>query len=417
MRIRHLPETLINQIAAGEVIERPAAVIKELVENSLDAGATQIDIDIQDGGKSYMSVSDNGYGMSAEELVYCLDRHATSKLPDDDLLNIRHLGFRGEALPSIASVSRMLIKSKSRETGEAWSISAEGGKKGIPVPDNHPQGTKIEIRDLFFATPARLKFLKTDRSESTAIKDIVLRLAMAAPEVGLTLNLDGKKILNMPPSALAERLGRLLGRDFPENAMTIEALREDLQITGLASLPTYNKGNGLAQYLFVNGRAVRDRLLLGALKGAYSDVLARDRYPVVALFITLPAEDVDVNVHPAKAEVRFRDAVRIRGTLVSAIRHALQEQAGRSAGSTGTQTLVKLAASSPQPFAPHKEFIPTSASQLYSGMSALKIKELSESAQAFYQPLFTPTPSARSEPFPTIAVAEPSTTTHPLGAA
>ncbi len=335
MRIRHLPDTLINQIAAGEVIERPAAAIKELVENSIDAGATQIDIDIRDGGKSYMSVSDNGFGMSREELVACLDRHATSKLPHDDLLQINNLGFRGEALPSIASVSKMRIATFSEEKKNSWQIVAEGGNKQPPQPSAHPHGTKIDIRDLFYATPARLKFLKTDRIENMAIKDVVTRLAMASPDIGFTLSLDGRKTLQLKCGTEEERLGHLLGRDFPENAMPIKAIRDNIHIEGMSSLPTFNKGNGLSQYLFVNGRAVKDRLLLGALKGAYRDVLARDRYPVSALFLTLPAEDVDVNVHPAKAEVRFREAAHIRGLLVSTIRHALLEHGGRATSSTG----------------------------------------------------------------------------------
>lgn len=421
MRIRHLPETLINQIAAGEVIERPAAAIKELVENSIDAGASQISIDIRDGGKTYMCVQDDGFGMTREELEACLDRHATSKLPAEDLLNINHLGFRGEALPSIASVSKMLITTYSSETGEAWEITADGGKKSEPKPGAQHKGTKIEICDLFYATPARLKFLKTERSESIAIKDTITRLAMACPHVGFTLTFDDRKSLSLQPETQAERLGNLLGRDFPENAMHIKAVRENITIEGMASLPTYNKSNSLSQFLFVNGRAVKDRLLLGALKGAYSDVLARDRYPVVALFFNLPPTEVDVNVHPAKAEVRFREAAHIRGLLVSTIRHTLMEHGTRS--STSTSIPVSQYAANDRP---RESYNPlplgrgtTSAvpSSYYSGRSN---SVLAEKVQGQYEPFSEIAPSARAEQ---VYVQEqeqehaPHIESYPLGAA
>lgn len=349
MRIRHLPDTLVNQIAAGEVIERPAAAIKELVENSIDAGADMVEVEIRDGGKSLIRVSDNGSGMSSEELVAALDRHATSKLPDDDLSHISHLGFRGEALPSIASVSRMSIATRMAG-GEGWEIAIEGGKKGAPRPSGHPSGTKIEVRDLFYATPARLKFLKSDRAEYSAVKDTLSRLAMAFPRVGFRLIHEGKTALNLPATTSAkERLGAILGRDFADNALAIEAVREGIHLTGYAGLPTLNRGTAQYQFLFVNGRPVKDRLLTGAVRGAYADVLARDRHPMVALFLDLDPEAVDVNVHPAKAEVRFRDAGHIRGLIVSTLKHTLHEN-GHSTSTT--VSMQALGAMRPQT-APH----------------------------------------------------------------
>ena len=346
MRIRHLPNTLINQIAAGEVVERPSAVVKELVENAIDAKASSIEIRIENGGKSLISIQDDGEGMSRDELIAALDRHATSKLPSDDLLNILHLGFRGEALPSIASVSRMSIDSFSHEEQEGWKITCEGGNKGEPAPSSRPKGTKVEVRDLFYATPARLKFLKTDRSESQAVKDIISRLAMTVPRIAIRLDMDGKTIFNLPSQSEQERLFEIMGRDFSKNVMPIEAEREGVQLTGWASLPTMNRGNSLSQFLFVNGRAVKDRLLLGAIKGAYSDVIARDRFPMAVLFLTLPPYEVDVNVHPAKAEVRFRDAAMIRGMIVSALRHAIHQYSTRTADVGEAQAVSYLTSAS-----------------------------------------------------------------------
>ena len=343
MRIRHLPETLINQIAAGEVVERPAAAVKELVENALDAGAQRITVEINEGGKSLIRISDDGCGMNRDELIAALDRHATSKLPGNDLLNIAHLGFRGEALPSIASVSRMTIASRAQETDEAWEITVNGGKKDEPRPSSRPEGTVVEVRDLFYATPARLKFLKSDRAEFMAVKDIMSRLAMAFPAVAFTLVNNSTTSLNLPAaSAAADRLGALLGRDFADNSLMIEAEREGVRLTGYASLPTASRGTAKDQYLFVNGRAVRDKLLTGAVRGAYMDFLARDRHPAVALFVELSPEDVDVNVHPAKAEVRFRDAALVRGLIVSALKHALHEGGHRASSTVSMQALGSM---------------------------------------------------------------------------
>ncbi len=346
MRIRHLPETLVNRIAAGEVIERPAAAVKELVENALDAGANRIDIDIAQGGKSLIRIADNGHGMSREELTAALDRHATSKLPDDDLLNIHTLGFRGEALPSIASVSRMAIHSRARNAGESWRIECAAGEKGLPEPSAHPGGTVVEVRDLFFATPARLKFLKTERAEYAAVKDAVTRLAMGFPHVSFRLSHDGRTSLNLPAEAkddLAGRLAAVLGSDFIDSAMRIEAERDGIRLHGYAGLPTYDSGAAQHQYLFVNGRPVRDKLLNGALRGGYADVMARDRQPVAVLFVTLDPEQVDVNVHPAKAEVRFRDSGLVRGLIVSAIRHALLRDGQATASTVSTAALGAFA--------------------------------------------------------------------------
>src|SRR5437764_4640663 len=339
MPIRQLPSVVVNRIAAGEVIERPAAAVKELVENAIDAGATRIDITLREGGQALIAVADNGQGMSRDELALAVERHCTSKLPDDDLLEIRMLGFRGEALPSIGAVSRLRIVSRPphgpEEAESAWEIAVEGGVKHAPVPAAHPRGTRVEVRDLFFATPARLKFLKTARSERDQAVDTVRRLAMACPGIAFTvLGDDDRVLLRLPAAPSREaRLAALLGRDFADNTVPVTAERDGFRLSGLIGLPTPNRGLPRDQYLVVNGRPVRDKLLVGAVRGAYRDVLARDRHPVVALFLDGRAEEIDVNVHPAKAEVRFRDANLIRGLIVVALRHAL-EAAGHRASTT-----------------------------------------------------------------------------------
>ncbi len=343
MRIRYLPETLINQIAAGEVIERPAAAIKELIENSIDAGASAIDVDIREGGKSLIVVSDNGSGMDKEELIACLDRHATSKLPGDDLLNIKHLGFRGEALASVGAIARVKIQTRKNGDNESWEITAEGGKKSEASPSAHPSGTKIEVRDLFYATPARLKFLKTDRSETMAVKDVVSRVAMASPHIAFTLTSDGRSSLKLPAASNQKhRLAALLGKEFGENSMVIMAERDGITLSGYAGLPTLHRGTMQYQYLFVNGRPVRDKLLNGCVRAAYSDVLERSRHPMVALFLDVPPEEVDVNVHPAKAEVRFRDPAMVRSLIISSLKHALHEGGFRSSSHLAASTLASL---------------------------------------------------------------------------
>lgn len=329
MPIRILPDNLINQIAAGEVVERPASVVKELVENAIDAGADKIEVSLIGGGKNLIVVTDNGKGMDKEELNLAVERHATSKLPDDDLFNIKHLGFRGEALPSIAAVARMSITTRTAGSENAWKCEVNGGKKSEIMPAAYTQGTRIEVRDLFYAVPARLKFLKADSSEAAQCVDIVNRIAMANPYISFYLYSEDKKKIALNAcqgelfDARLKRLAEVMGKEFAENSLLIDASRDDVRISGYAGLPTLNKANSLSQYLFVNGRPVRDKLLLGAIKGAYQDVLASNRYPLCALFIDVNPEYVDVNVHPAKAEVRFYDAAMVRGLLVGSIKHAL----------------------------------------------------------------------------------------------
>jgi len=345
MLLRRLPETLVNQIAAGEVVERPAAAVKELIENAVDANATRIDVVISDGGQSLISVTDNGHGMSSTELSLAIERHATSKLPDDDLIRVQFLGFRGEALPSIGAVSRLEISSRREEDDNAWAIRVEGGKVQIPVPTAFSKGTRVEIRDLFFATPARLKFLKSPRAEQGHVTEVVKRLAMAHPETSFSLSDGTRKNLDFPAvtgdlfDARLKRLSAIMGRDFADNALLIDAEREGIHLGGYAGLPTLNRGNAALQFLFVNGRPVNDRMLFGALRGAYRDFLASDRYPLVALFLNSPPELVDVNVHPAKTEVRFRDQGLVRGLIVGAIKHALAD-AGHRASTTVSEAAL-----------------------------------------------------------------------------
>jgi DNA mismatch repair protein MutL len=343
MTIRLLPSNIVNRIAAGEVIERPASAVKELVENAVDAGAVRIEVTLRDGGRSLIAVSDDGGGMSAEELVLAVERHATSKLPDDDLTHIATLGFRGEALPSIGAVGRLTIASRQAGSDSAWSLTLEGGAKGKPQPAALGAGTRVELRDLFYATPARLKFLKQPRTELDHAVDVVNRLAMACPHIAFALFDDARPVLRHaaaaadllgdPAAARLARLSQVMGRDFADNALAIDTMREGVRLTGHIGLPTLNRATSAQQFLFVNGRPVRDRLLQGAVRGAYQDFLARDRHPLVALFLELPADAVDVNVHPTKAEVRFRDPGLVRGLIVGAAKHALAE-AGHRASTT-----------------------------------------------------------------------------------
>jgi len=345
MKIRLLPEGTINRIAAGEVVERPASVVKELVENAIDAQARNIEVTIRSGGRSSIIVNDDGIGMSRDDLLLSVERHATSKLLDDDLFHISTLGFRGEALPSIASVSRLKIESRARGANETWSIGVIGGKKETIRPASLTNGTRMEITDLFFATPARLKFLKTDRTEVNHILDIVRRLAMANPMVKFSVSDEKRKRLrfdNVQGDMTDVRLSRLsevMGRDFAENALKIESARKEIRLTGYAGLPTLNKAYARSQYLFVNGRPVRDSLLIGAVRGAYQDLLARNRHPMVALYLEIPPLFVDVNVHPMKTEVRFRDSGLVRGLIVGALKHALADAGHRTSTTVANQTL------------------------------------------------------------------------------
>jgi DNA mismatch repair protein MutL len=345
MPIRKLPEAIVNRIAAGEVVERPASVVKELVENALDAGATRIEVFSDGGGRRLVRVSDDGEGMRRHDLAMAVERHATSKLNDDDLVTIRTLGFRGEALPSIGAVAHLAITSRHRDEPHAWSIAVDAGHKSGLKPAALGGGTRVEVRDLFHATPARLKFLKTDRTEAEAIRDVVRRLAMSRADVAFTLAGEERASVSYGaalPGAAGRllRLGDVLGADFRANAVEIRAEREGVTVEGFAALPTLTRANSLGQYLFVNGRAVRDKLLIGAVRAAYADYLPRDRHPLVALFVTLPASEVDVNVHPAKAEVRFRDAGLVRALIVHALKAALAREAKSAATTGGSATIA-----------------------------------------------------------------------------
>ena len=350
--IRQLDEGAINRIAAGEVVERPASAVKELVENAIDAGARRITVDIADGGKTLIRVTDDGCGIASDDLALALSRHATSKIDGSDLLNIHTFGFRGEALPSMGAVGRLRLTSRAAGA-EAAEITVEGSRVGPVRPAALRGGTVAELRDLFYATPARLKFLRTDRAEAQAIADVIKRLSMAEPSVAFTLRDvsgegEGRVVFRADAEtgdlfdALSGRMGAVLGRDFADNAVRVDAEREGLRLYGLAGLPTYSRGAAVAQYLFVNGRPVKDRLLLGALRAAYSDLLSRDRHPVVSLFLDCDPKMVDVNVHPAKSEVRFRDPGMARGLLVSGLRHALAENGHRASSTVATATLGAL---------------------------------------------------------------------------
>ncbi|PZP56981.1 MAG: DNA mismatch repair endonuclease MutL [Micavibrio aeruginosavorus] len=404
MPVRYLPDHLVNQIAAGEVIERPAAAIKELVENSIDAGASWIEIDLREGGKTMIAIRDNGHGMVKADLVAALDRHATSKLPSDDLLAIHHLGFRGEALPSIASVSRMKISTRSRDTGEAWEITTEDGNKSDPRPGTQAEGTTIEVRDLFYSTPARLKFLKTTNAEYAAVKDCIYRLALTRPDIAFRLSHNGSSVFHYPVltedavEQFKQRLKDVMGAEFLDNSIALSTERQGVKLTGRISLPTYNVGTSLDQYLFVNGRAVKDKSMLSAVRVAYRDVLARDRYPVVAMFLELSSEDVDVNVHPAKAEVRYRDNALVRGLIISSIQHAIHQNRPQTSSNLGIQTLSSFQ---------------RNMSYATSMPPAPSYGNLAEKAASFYQPSIDIQPSTRME----AVTEEMPETNYPLGSA
>jgi len=366
MPIRRLPPEAVNRIAAGEVIERPAAAVKELVENALDAGAKRIAIRIERGGLGLIAVEDDGGGIPRDELALAVERHATSKLVagasgDVDLLNIHTMGFRGEALPSIGAVARLSITSKARGAEGAWVIEVEGGALHPPKPASwtglSESGARIEVRDLFFATPARLKFMKSERAEMMAVSDIVKRLAMARPDVAFSLEHDGRTNVRLAAERDPENEGRrarlaaILGADFAPNCIALDQTRGEVRLSGFAGLPTFHRGTREHQHLFVNGRPVKDKLIVGAVRAAYQDLLARDRHPVAALFLDLPSGDVDVNVHPAKTEVRFRDAALVRGLIVGALSHALAGAGHRASTTTARSALDAVRAfESPQPF-------------------------------------------------------------------
>ena len=388
--IRQLDETAINQIAAGEVVERPASAIKELVENAIDAGASRIDVDYADGGKRLIQVTDNGCGIASEDLALAMSRHATSKIDGSDLLNIQSFGFRGEALPSLGAVGKLTLTSRTA-TGSGAELQVMGGQLSPVRPAAMQPGTRATLRDLFYATPARLKFLRSDRAEAQAIADVVKRLAMAEPAIAFSLRdtVTDRVVFQVQAeqgdmfSALRGRLGQIMGRDFVDNAIAVDAEREGINLTGFAGLPTYSRGAAVAQYLFVNGRPVRDKLLLGALRGAYADFLSRDRHPAVALFVECDPTLVDVNVHPAKSEVRFREPAMVRGLIVSGLRHALAE-AGHRASTTVSS--AALGAFTPEPTGQPRVY------QMDRPRNAPGYSGLAETAT-----MFEPQPSARVE--------------------
>lgn len=421
--IRQLDETAINRIAAGEVVERPASAVKELVENAIDAGARRITIEVAHGGKSLIRVRDDGCGMSAAQLPLALARHATSKIDGSDLLDIRSFGFRGEALPSLGAVGRLKIISRAAG-GEAHDIRVTGGVMEPVRPAALSQGTVVELRDLFYATPARLKFLRTERAEMQAIGDVVRRLAMAEPGVGFTLREVSdapREVLRLEAEsgdlfdALAGRLGAVIGRAFIENAVRIEAEREGLCLRGYAGLPTFSRGAAVAQYVFVNGRPVRDRLLLGALRAAYRDVLSRDRHPVAALFLECAPERVDVNVHPAKSEVRFREPGLPRGLIVSALRHALAE-AGHRASSTVGEGVLGAFRAEPAAGAARVYQMDRPRGETVARVRDWQAPELAEDG-ADWAPAQSSDAASGPAPSGRVETAEPSGTEQPLGAA
>ena len=394
MRIRRLSQGTINRIAAGEVVERPASAVKELVENAVDAGATQVDVVFRGGGKALIRVSDNGFGMSADELLIAVERHATSKIPDDDLVNISTLGFRGEALPSIGSVARLNITSVSRGTKAAHAIAVAAGDVGDVTPASLNGGTEVEVRDLFYATPARLKFLKTDRSENAEALDVIRRLSLAHPHIGFSFVTEEREWLRVPEAESREaRVSRIMNRDFMDNAVLVSGGAEDISIEGYAGLPTFQRAQGTLQYAVVNGRPVKDKLIAGALRGAYADVMPRGRFPAVVLYIRCASDRVDVNVHPAKTEVRFRDPGFVRGLIVSAIRRALAGQ-GVKPDSNATRATTQ-SFTTPPTWRPQQT------------QSAGNFAETVQAALAMNMPL----QSAVSEP---AVMVEPQ---HPLGSA
>ena len=343
--IQRLPSNLINQIAAGEVIERPASVVKELVENAIDAGATQVDVVLRDGGKSYISVMDNGTGMDPEDLRLSIERHATSKLSHKDLFNIATLGFRGEALPSIGAISRLTLTSRTKNSDQGWSLSVEGGTVQDCIPAAAHMGTKIEVRDLFFAVPARLKFLKTTPVETQHVTDHLQRLALAYPQCGFSLTTDQKLSFSYEPQAtsregLLNRITQIMGNKFENDSLALDVSRDDHLLSGFIGLPTLNRTNTQLQFLFVNGRPVKDKLFAACIRAAYQDFLAHDRHPLLCLYLTAPGRSLDVNVHPAKIEVRFQDTQFVRGFLISSIKQALAGMQHRSASTVAEEALT-----------------------------------------------------------------------------
>ncbi len=420
MSIRRLPEMLVNRIAAGEVVERPAAALKELVENAIDAGATRISVRIAEGGISRLEVEDDGCGMTAADMALALERHATSKLPDDAIEDVATLGFRGEALPSIASVARLTLESRVAE-GDGWRRVVDNGAVIAEGPAALAKGTRVVVEDLFARVPARRKFLRSGRSEYAACLDVVKRLAMARPDVGFTVEHDGRRVLDVQGGQdQLSRVAALTQRELAANSIGVDLDRGGVHLGGVISLPTYNRGIADHQYLFVNGRPVKDRLLVGALRGAYADLLARDRHPVVALFLDVPTSEVDVNVHPAKTEVRFRDPQLIRGMIVGGLRRALDEHGFRSvqrpaeaALAAWQQEPVAPAPPAPTLFASHLPFPHAPAAHLFGADDAATLALLHDRVVDF-APARDALPMGRAEP---ATAPVPGAEAHPLGIA
>lgn len=429
MGIRQLSAETINRIAAGEVVERPASAVKELVENAIDAGARQIEIACAGGGMSLIRVTDDGCGMDANDLMLCVERHATSKLSEEDLFDIRSLGFRGEALPSIGSIARLDVKSKPYGAREGLGITIERGRKGAVQPAALNAGTVVEVRDLFSATPVRLKFMKSERAENMAIAEAVRRLAMAHPEVGFTLQTGERAPLVLPkgsatPESLLERLGRIMGAEFMVDALEISGggtgASGPMRVFGFAGLPTLHRQDGTQQYLFVNGRPVKDRLLIGAVKGAYGDLIPKGRSPYLALFLDVAPSDLDVNVHPTKAEVRFRDPGRVRGLIVGALRQALEAAGHRASAQGGVLTVESFTPGdlgsssggmrahdmSPHDSFPHDIAPPSFQPQAPGGTAGSPVHrarpwgQFGEMRQAPFAPLVIPSADARAAALP-----------------
>jgi DNA mismatch repair protein MutL len=407
MAVRRLSEEMINRIAAGEVVERPASVVKELVENAIDAGAGRIEIATAAGGAGLILVTDDGGGMDRDDLALAVERHCTSKL-DGGLDDIHSLGFRGEALAAIGAAARLRVTSRRSGAADAFAVEVEGGRVSPIRPAALAGGTRVEVRDLFFATPARLKFLKSERAEAAAVTEVVKRLAMGQPHIRFSLSGSDRTTLDLPaangPDATLDRIGQIIGADFAQNAIMLDAEREGVRLAGFAGLPTYNRANSLSQFLFVNGRPVRDKLILGALRGAYADLLKRDRFPVAALFLLLDPRQVDVNVHPAKAEVRFRDPGLVRGLIVGAIREAFARTGPRSSTVAAGATIAAFRPNVLRSAAPAWRPAPSRASTALAPGFA-------EAAQAAFAAMAEPTADVRlQEP-------DPAAIGRPLGVA
>ncbi|KGB53974.1 DNA mismatch repair protein MutL [Sphingopyxis sp. LC81] len=421
MSIRRLPEKLVNRIAAGEVVERPAAALKELVENAIDAGSTRISVRIAEGGISRLEVEDDGCGMTAADMALALERHATSKLPDDAIEDVTTLGFRGEALPSIASVARLTLESRVAG-GDGWKRVVDNGAVAAEGPAALGKGTRVMVEDLFARVPARRKFLRSGRSEYAACLDVVKRLAMARPDIGFTVEHDGRRVLDVQGGQdQLSRVAALTQRDLAANSIGVDIDRGEVHLGGVISLPTYNRGIADHQYLFVNGRPVKDRLLVGALRGAYADLLARDRHPVVALFLDVPTSEVDVNVHPAKTEVRFRDPQLVRGMIVGGLRRALDEHGFRSVQRPAEAALAAwqqepVAPQPPAPtlFAAHLPYPHAPATHLFGAEGDAATTALLHDRIVDFAPPRDALPMGRAEP---ATAPVPEAEAHPLGIA